>query len=505
MQDYYEQKNLWEREFTSQEAERLDLVNKIIPSNVKTILDVGCGSGALTNYFDNNRYEITGLDRSKEALKHYKHNKIEGSVDRLPFADNSFDLVICSDVLEHLPSDILKKTIDELKRVSGKYLLIISPNNEELLQNSTQCKKCGTIYHINNHLHSFNIDNLKQMFVDDFDINLISYFGDRWNFKHEDILKTAHNMGIFIQYENAICPECGLKCDVTDFERIDNSKKLLDILNKIEFKPQNEKCEILILFEHKKNIFSFVKSFFSKDNKTKIEVLQKKNSHEGLFCSSNNANIQKPICFEIEKTRMLPRYQQYHTSYLEQSPLYGKIIINENSNWFYNKSSKAIYLKNNYGKDNHAIFEFPSAWMIKNNKITIVYEDNTAEQIILQIYNASEYQTIGILSNTGSNKVQTDLFEFLSIKTIKNHLLFRLISPSQNDFLLDIQSVSFNSKKGDGIILNKPKSNNNILQVPYPIYANMAIVQCDFLVYRDEKNELYYLSDGVFCREGCIQ
>ena len=109
MTDYYEQEALWARDLTEQEKERIDLVAEIIPDDVKTILDAGCGSGTLTNYIHG--YTIVGVDRSKEALKHYQHEQVHSSLDDLIFDDNAFDLVICSDVLEHLPPDIYEKPL----------------------------------------------------------------------------------------------------------------------------------------------------------------------------------------------------------------------------------------------------------------------------------------------------------------------------------------------------------------------------------------------------------
>lgn len=68
------------------------------------ILDAGCGTGANLKYL--NRYgSTTGVDISPLALKYcvkrgFK-NVRQGSIDKLSFQDNTFDLITCFDVLGH--------------------------------------------------------------------------------------------------------------------------------------------------------------------------------------------------------------------------------------------------------------------------------------------------------------------------------------------------------------------------------------------------------------------
>lgn len=86
-----------------------------------TILDVGCDQAVLREFVGAAQY--TGVDRSPEADVH--HDLQAGGA--LPFEDDSFDTVVCTDVLEHL--DNLHEVFSELVRVSRKKLLISLPNN----------------------------------------------------------------------------------------------------------------------------------------------------------------------------------------------------------------------------------------------------------------------------------------------------------------------------------------------------------------------------------------
>jgi len=90
------------------------------------ILDVGCGRGFLAGMLSRD-YEVSAVDiviphRLKEkfpSVQFYEHN-----VEMLPFADKTFDTVICTHTLEHVRN--LHLTIKELRRV-GKKLIIIVP------------------------------------------------------------------------------------------------------------------------------------------------------------------------------------------------------------------------------------------------------------------------------------------------------------------------------------------------------------------------------------------
>ncbi len=86
------------------------------------ILDVGCGAGFLTNEFASQGYPVTGVDLSPESLKvahNYDKTKsvkyLTADALKLPFPDNSFDVVTCMDFLEHVKNPQLY--VGEISRV----------------------------------------------------------------------------------------------------------------------------------------------------------------------------------------------------------------------------------------------------------------------------------------------------------------------------------------------------------------------------------------------------
>ena len=94
---------------------------------------MGCGEGYVTNHIKESKNEIhvEGIDYSPEAIKKARAFNteikfMEGSIYDLRYDNNTFDLVVASEVLEHL--DQPEKGIAELKRVSKKYCIITVPN-----------------------------------------------------------------------------------------------------------------------------------------------------------------------------------------------------------------------------------------------------------------------------------------------------------------------------------------------------------------------------------------
>jgi SAM-dependent methyltransferase len=100
-----------------------------LPPRAK-ILDAGCGSGR--NMVEMARYgEVTGIELSPASVAVARARNVgdvvEGSVEELPFDDDSFDFAVCLDVIEHLDDDL--RTLRELRRVirPGGRLLVTVP------------------------------------------------------------------------------------------------------------------------------------------------------------------------------------------------------------------------------------------------------------------------------------------------------------------------------------------------------------------------------------------
>ena len=103
----------------------------------KSILDIGCGGGILTEEFAKRGGRVTGIDSSYRSLYHAKVHAREsafeidyrlGNASALPFPDNAFDILVASEVLEHIGN--LNLTLWEMVRVlkPDGFLLFDTPN-----------------------------------------------------------------------------------------------------------------------------------------------------------------------------------------------------------------------------------------------------------------------------------------------------------------------------------------------------------------------------------------
>jgi len=103
------------------------------PSPPRNILDVGCGSGLLTQLLNDRGYDTIGIDISENAvikcrekgLKSYQQDLSE----ELVFEDEIFDCVLMSEVIEHLVDPYF--ALREIHRVLKKagILIITTPNS----------------------------------------------------------------------------------------------------------------------------------------------------------------------------------------------------------------------------------------------------------------------------------------------------------------------------------------------------------------------------------------
>ncbi|CAN5623271.1 hypothetical protein BH23BAC4_BH23BAC4_16260 [soil metagenome] len=135
----------------------LDLIDSATPSP-RSILDAGCGEGYVSNLIAerNPQAKLTGIDASEGAIAYAQTNFGHAgdyqvaSIFELPFPDNHFDLVLCSEVLEHLDDPM--SALEELKRVSRRHVLITVPREpifKFLNDVGKTLRLCGDPGHVN--------------------------------------------------------------------------------------------------------------------------------------------------------------------------------------------------------------------------------------------------------------------------------------------------------------------------------------------------------------------
>ena len=110
-------------------TKRLEIIKDLVGFTTGRILDCGCAEGHLLNQLSGKKY---GVDISSHGLKRARERNpdatiLKGSLTHLPFDNDSFDVVTCSEVLEHISN--YKTAIAEIKRVTksngGKMIISV--------------------------------------------------------------------------------------------------------------------------------------------------------------------------------------------------------------------------------------------------------------------------------------------------------------------------------------------------------------------------------------------
>ena len=102
---------------------RWSYIKKYLPRTENGILlDVGCGGGEYQDLAEKKGYKYIGVDIDPMSIG------MRADICNLPFDDDTMDVVLCVDVLEHIKND--HKAISELHRVlkNGGLLLLHVPN-----------------------------------------------------------------------------------------------------------------------------------------------------------------------------------------------------------------------------------------------------------------------------------------------------------------------------------------------------------------------------------------
>jgi len=236
---------------------KVEKVIDLIPDDVKSIIDIGCGNGLITNEIGK-YYNVLGVDINESKLKFVQTDKLQSSCDNIERPDESFDLVFSSEMLEHLVDDLFKNTLNEFDRLSSKYIMISVPNNEPLHKLMVKCEKCGKAYNKNGHLRTFSensIQNLhenwKVVHTETFGRRVRKYRKSLASMKHQMTPPSAWIPNYWIKNQGVnyhFCTNCGYKNNL-DY-KFHPLAFAIDSLNLVT--TGKDKSHLLALFEKRK-------------------------------------------------------------------------------------------------------------------------------------------------------------------------------------------------------------------------------------------------------------
>lgn len=164
--DHFQNDESTQAAFDNAQPRYVYLARQIKPRS--TALNIGVGRGSLEKILTEKGVVVSCLDPSEKSIAQISERLGLGERARvgfsqaMPFPDHQFDVVIMSEVLEHLSDDILELTLDEVRRVlknDGRFIGTV-PANEVLQDNQAICPHCGEAFHRWGHVQSFTSERI---------------------------------------------------------------------------------------------------------------------------------------------------------------------------------------------------------------------------------------------------------------------------------------------------------------------------------------------------------
>lgn len=209
--ELYESGGVWDQNLQLGQENMAKAILDFMPGDVSNVLDVGCGDGKITRRIaESAGKEVVGLDSSPEALSRCQFKTVLGDSTAISYADDAFDMVMTTDMLEHLPASMEERSWNELFRVAARYVMVAVPFREELLDGTTRCPECGTTFHVNWHMRSYDWPQLLQRGPPDWCVEAVVFTGEPWSAYHPvETRFRRHVLGEYAGWSEAICPQCG--------------------------------------------------------------------------------------------------------------------------------------------------------------------------------------------------------------------------------------------------------------------------------------------------------
>jgi SAM-dependent methyltransferase len=249
----FENASHWERRHHSDEEARIAATVELVPASVDSLLDVGCGDGRITNRLTNRIRRVVGVDASAAALSYVDGETHQGPVDQLDFPDDSFDLVSCLEVIEHLPGSAFEACLAEIERVARRYALISVPLLETLAVKNLPCAICGHRFNQTGHLRRFSKRDLGSLLRTMRVVELRECGAAQRHYYNRGLLMIRQRIaGVYNRSPNAICPECGTNLFPTNVHERNSISDACDVRNKkLRNRLPMTQSHCLALFEHR--------------------------------------------------------------------------------------------------------------------------------------------------------------------------------------------------------------------------------------------------------------
>jgi SAM-dependent methyltransferase len=227
----------------SAEMERTSHLVGLVPPGVETLLDVGAGYGIFLHELTQLRdIQVEGVDVSDNCMSWGRARGLKlslASAHELPFEDRQFQMITCSEVMEHLTWGVYEQALTELSRVAESWILMSVPYDEK--RGYAKCPYCGASVNPNYHMRSFAPEDLEGLFPG-FHLKLVDTIC-------ELSIVTMLKQYLPLPWESdLICPACNYRHTDTGSHR--KSSRMTSLKNVLRSLPMPRRPRWLVgLFE----------------------------------------------------------------------------------------------------------------------------------------------------------------------------------------------------------------------------------------------------------------
>lgn len=193
--------------YSGRELERLNLTATFVPEDAHTGLEIGFHDFRATDMLSR-KVDLVSTDLPTSVRQPGDRKLAFANIKNLPFADRSFDIVICTEVLEHVAEDIIRRGAEELTRVSRKYLLVSVPYRQRVWNEMFRCASCNFVHNNMDHVRYFDEQKLLALFPRAAVIRK-ELVGQLDGYAPDWLYSCARNWGnVWYEYRWDTCPHC---------------------------------------------------------------------------------------------------------------------------------------------------------------------------------------------------------------------------------------------------------------------------------------------------------
>jgi hypothetical protein len=180
-----------------------------VPQDATSVLEIGFNDFRMTRALSR-FHDVVTIDLPREVtLRPPELKLVFANIRALPFGDRTFDIAVCTEVLEHLDDATLRRGTAELGRVSSRYVLVTVPYRQLVGNERFKCSLCGHEENCMGHLRRIAEDDLQIWFpgwklLSSRTIGHVNGYAPAWTYA------CARRIGdVWFDYWTDRCPSCG--------------------------------------------------------------------------------------------------------------------------------------------------------------------------------------------------------------------------------------------------------------------------------------------------------